>query len=106
MSTRKEDRIWERIRKWMVDDTVPDVILVFGLCKENGDWKVSWKASHWLEDDAELPEGVAVAISSEMAKQRMGDKAFELTKEVVARAPQIIGTIGNIVSQRRGRNGR
>jgi len=103
----KEDRLWERVRKWMTDDISPDVILVFGLHRENGDWKVRWKASHWIEDEVgSLPEGVAVAVSSEMAKHKMGDRAFELTREVVARAPQIIGTIGSIVSQRRDRNGR
>lgn len=100
--SRQEDRLWERIRKWM---NRSDVIVVFGLKKENNRWIVEWKASHWLEDDDSegvLPNGVEVAISEEMIRNRMGDKTFELTMEGVRRAPEIIS---KLLNNRRRSNG-
>lgn len=96
--SRQEDRLWERIRKWM---NKPDVVLVFGLRKVEGIWKVEWKASHWLEyeDEGTLPQGVDTAIAEEMLKNKIGDKTFELTMESVRRAPELIG---RIMANRRG----
>lgn len=106
-ATDKEGRLWERIRRWLKKDSdLPEVILIFGLKQDiQGQWKVNWKASHWLENEEEgtLPKGIEVAISTEMAKLKLGDTAFELARGAISNAPKIMRTV---MEMRRKSNGR
>jgi len=73
----------------------PEVVLVFGLRRNEGIWRVEWKASHWIESEVEgiLPHGVDTAIAEDMMKNKMGDKAFDLTLEGIRKAPEIISKL-------------
>lgn len=99
MSTERENKLWENIRKWL-GRTVgrkPQVILVIGLTQDDGQWEVDWKASHWLDDysGSELPEGVQAAIVKEMMKDKLGDKIGDIV--VNKGIPSLINAIAEKV---------
>lgn len=99
MSTERENKLWENIRKWLgrITGRKPQVIIVIGLTKEDCQWEIDWKASHWIDDysGSELPEGVQAAIVKEMMKDKLGDKLGDIV--VNKGIPSLINAIAEKV---------
>ena len=103
MSSQRENKLWESIRKWLtrVTGNKPEVILIIGLrLNRDNEWELDWKASHWLDDfnERDLPTGVKGAIVKEMVKDSLGDKLGDVV--VNKGIPAIVNAIANKITGR------